>query len=234
MLFHPRAVRRTLTAGAALAAGLTTMGTAHAQITKSGDGYLIRMKFVKGTTAAYTMNSNITVSNGTTMKLSIPFSTKVLDVKGDVGTLLYSVGPTSLNGMVQGKAQTSEVKMDSHGKANGKQLAQMKGVSIQLPEKPLKIGETYSRTMTIPVGQMTVNSTATYKFLGLKTVAGKQAAQFSMKAHGTGAITADATGVTNLAVSDGSLIDTNVTQTFTVKQGAEVITMKGTTIVSRK
>lgn len=206
---------------------------AHAQVTKSGAGYLIRMKFTKGTAASYTMNTTMAMPNGNNAKMNIPFKTQVLDVKGDMATVRYTVGPAMVNGRTQDAAKTIEVKMNNRGKVTGGPATQLQGMAMTLPEKPLKVGDTYSSSVKVGAGPQAMTVNATYTFLGIKTVGGMSAAQFSIKSSGKGAFSTTGTGVMALAVSDGSLVASGLSQSIVIKAGNKTQTINSQVSMTR-
>lgn len=193
---------------------------AGAQITKVGQGYQFRMKFVKGQSLKYLINSEVMLvaapggSKPTPMKITIPTTQTVMEVKNKIATILFSTGPVQMNGQPFGNqgAETQTVQMDSRGKAvGGTKLPQ--GLNTELPAKPIRVGETW--TSTVPFagpmgggggGQLK----STYKFLGLKNVAGKQVAELAVSAASTGIGGPSGSGKMFLIAADGSMFKADI------------------------
>lgn len=203
-------------------------GAATAQITKQGDGYLLRMKYKKGDVVKYTMTTTSTGANIPAMNMKMPMSNKVLSVAKGVAELEYTVGPMTNNGKAMGQAQTMKAKVDSRGKitGGGAQLQQMS--NITLPEKPVKVGASWKGTQTTeagPSGTLTLN--ATYTFVGVKTVSGKQVAEIKVTVSGGNQMMKTSGGGTmRLLTVDGSLYSTAMDQTITLSQGQQGINIK--------
>lgn len=193
---------KVLTAFAAVAC----LGTAaQAQVTKSGSGYLIRMKFTKGSIMRYTSNTTVRFS-GTPKPITVsgPMIVQVTNVQGDVGTLHTTVGPMKMSTGGSQPAQTTDIKENSRGKLmSGAGAAQM---NVVLPEKPVAPGATWTSSTPLPGGMGTVN--AKYKFVGVKSMGGKQVAQISVTMTGAGKTAVSGNGAVYLLASDGSMFAT--------------------------
>lgn len=204
-----------LTATAILAGSVRS----EAQVSPSGGGYLMRMKFVKGASASYTMATTMTMPGAKQPQtMTMPLSMRVVDVKNGIGTVAYKVGPMP----GQQKATEATVKMDSRGNTVGEKNPIISGVSgMELPQKPVKVGETWKVNGTVPsmIGQM--NTQSTYKFRGLKNVSGKQVALIDVTVSGSsGKIRFSGGGQMQLMASDGSLFAVNMTQKVATEQGS--------------
>ncbi|MEA2554016.1 MAG: hypothetical protein QOJ65_2192 [Fimbriimonadaceae bacterium] len=158
---------------------------ASAQVKKAGDGYLLRMKFTKGLALRYGMTSTVkgippsAMAPDGTITLTGPFSTTVQSIKGPNATVAVSIGPMLMNNQqATGKAQTRTATIDSRGKAVDKSDT---GIGLLLPEKPVKIGQSWSGPLPISSGTMTAGGMSiTYRFEGLKKIGGKQLAVVSL------------------------------------------------------
>src|SRR5688572_7694840 len=117
---------RSTKLAALLGLALIVAANGAAQITKSGNGYLFRMKYAKGQTAKYAMDVKASIKNPQTgktqtMDMSMPMVSKVTAVSGGTGTIQATVGP--VKALVDGKPfnlpnnqpKTQTTKMDARG-----------------------------------------------------------------------------------------------------------------------
>lgn len=206
-------------AGAALLLGMAI--GAQAQITKVGSAYKFRMKHTPGKTITQNVSIATSIAMGEkpmVMNIVIPTKMKCTGQKGTVYTVAVTSGPMSMGGKPfnGSKAETTTVKINDRGQmvdGNGP-----KGVNfnnMELPEKPLAVGATWTGKINMPQGQGQVD--AKYKFNGIKIVNGKQVAVIgvSMTMDGMmGKMTGS--GTMNLLVADGQPLNMNVNMAGTV------------------
>jgi hypothetical protein len=231
-----------------LAAALCMLGLigvarmSSAQVTKTGGAYLLRMKFFKGQKLSYLMTSS-----STGVKMEIPFIMNVTDVTGNVATINLTVGPASVNGKramngnTPAKAQVVTIQMDNRGKVVKSSQPGAQGMAgVVLPEKPIRIGETFPVDSTTPMGGMNMKVTGRYRFAGIKNVNGKQAAQLAVMLSGSGTggaamkISTKGSGTTNLDIADGQLRAAAINQEITIIRGANSQTQKNAVQIRRK
>ena len=207
-----------------------------AQITKSGNAYLFRMKYTKGAKYKFVLNSSVPVANKQkAASLSVPYSMTVSDVTGNVGTLAMQVGPSRVGDKVVGPVQNVVVKLDTRGRIVGNNTNPGNISGIVFPDKPVKIGDTFPVNGNAATGAAGMTITGSYKFLGIKTVGGKQVAELAITLSGTGTASSQGSGVSLLDVADGQIITATINQTITVKpQGGKAVTMKNSVVISRK
>jgi hypothetical protein len=222
-----------------VALGLAGAGRgASAQITKQGNAYLFRMKFSKGEKMSYVINSSGSMPGAaagqSAMKMTMPMVMTVKDVQGKIATVQMEMGPMMMNGKAAGQQkQTMEVKLDDRGKPAGNS-GSMQSVSTQLPEKPLKVGESYSTTNNVNVMGQQFAVKATNKFVGTKRVGARNCAIISTSAAGSGAMKTAGTGTALLDMADGSLVSMTMNQKVTVGQGAQAQTITNNVTITRK
>lgn len=161
---------------------------ASAQIKKQANGaYLMRIKYTKGEVIKQAIDTVVTGlppgspgadANGR-QHLQVMTNTKIVSVSNGNATMLVSVQQIVLNG--HATKQTSaprSITMDTRGQPVGGSTTQ--NGATKLPENAVKVGQTWSGPL--PVGNgMSGGGTATYKFLGIKNVDGKQVAVLSLK-----------------------------------------------------
>lgn len=182
---------------------------APAQIVKKGNGYLFRMKFSKGAVIRYTVKSTSPGLGGPKsppMKINFPMVWNVLNVQGGVATIKALVGPVML-GQQQVLAQSqTTVSIDGRGQSVGNTSTGQQ-ITPTLPLNPIRVGASWSATMPIQ-GAAGAQSdlTATYKFVGIKNVGGKQVALLSITTKGA----SRGSGTMQLLVSDGTLFSSHL------------------------
>ncbi len=206
------------------------------QISKSGNGYLFRMKFTKGVISKYQMTATTSLPTGGSMPFSTPFSQKVLSVANGVATVEFTVGPPVVNGQAQGKPTIQTLKLDSKGKIVGGSASQQVS-NITFPDKPVGIGGTWSGEMAGP-GQMGAGGklTATYKLVAVKKVGNLDVAVVSSTVKGGGSgMTITGSGESMLRLSDGSLQSSNIKMTVTMpgQNGGKPMILNSTVTVKR-
>lgn len=217
----------------------TVWASAPAQVVKQGGGYLLRMKYTKGTVTKFAMTTSSVASAGIpAMNMVMPMETKVLSVSGGVGEVQYTVGPVTNNGKAMGQKQVVVTKVDARGKmlsSNG--MAQQLN-NVTFPEKPVKVGGTWSGVQSSQSAMGAMKMNATYTFVGLKSVGGKACAEIKVSVDGGNQmIKTKGTGSVFLLVSDGSLHSTNLTQNMTLdsgQNGTKPMQLKMTVKITRK
>ena len=188
---------------------LVVASSGQAQVAKSGQGYLFRMKHKAGATMKYGVTSTISgmSASGQPVKISLPMNWKVLKVVNGIATIDTVVGPVVMGGSTVGQATKNQIQIDSRGKLTG-QAGTGQQVTPTFPDKPVKVGQSWSAAAPIDLpmqGQQKV--TATYTFKGLKTVAGKQMAELAVKTTGQ----ATGSGSMLILATDGSLYKSSLT-----------------------
>ena len=190
------------TAALAIVGTLAITGAASAQVTKSAAGYLFRMKFVKGAKYSFNMSvgNNAPGMPAATRNMNIPMSMSIVSAEGHSGTVrVDSTNPMS------GKPSSTVIKMDDHGKPVGGNMPMQMNISQAMPDKPLKIGQSYSATnsMNSPLGggQTTVITKVT--FVGIRNEGGREVAVMNIASHASGGMTISSTGTQSIATSDG-------------------------------
>jgi len=165
---------RTLVVAAAVA---VVAGSAHAQVSKQGNKYLFRIKYVKGQTITYGMAMSMNMG-GKSTPMNMNVSQKVVSVDSS-GTATVSVSGVG--------GQPMTMKMDNRGRMVGGPQGMAAGSnSIQLPEKAVAVGESWAGSAAGGQQGMGVNMTATYTLKGFKTVHGKQCAEVAITMKMTG------------------------------------------------
>ena len=217
----------------ALAAGLPGAG---AQVTKQGDAYLFRLKYTKGQKLNYDVVSTVQMPGGQgAMAVTIPMAMLVKDVTGKISTVQIEVGPMMMNGKPGPQPKrTMDVKLDDRGKTVGGGTPGMQGVNTQLPEKPLKIGESFTSTNSMNIAGQPLNVKSVSRFTGVPKMGGRTVAVLATTATASGALQVKGSGTGYIDIADGSLVSMSMNQEMTMKQGAQSQTMKNVVKVTRK
>lgn len=188
-----------------LISALPTVG--RAQITRTGGGYLFRAKWVAGAKYGYVMDmampaSQMTQNKPVSMKMSMNMVVK--SVSGGVATVVVTSESPMVNGKSMGtqKPQPMTFKTDSRNRVVSGQGGQ--NMSSPLPEKPIKVGETWSAN--VPMAGMGGTAKATYTFMGMTSVGGVQAARIKSSIAGQ----ASGSGTMYIAAADGQLLSMNM------------------------
>ena len=204
-MMKSRSISLAVVACAALVPALSS-----AQIKKQPNGaYLMRIKYTKGEVIKLTINTTVSGlppgSQGADasgkQNIVVQTVTKVVSVTNGNATVIADVAQVKINGHVTGQAATPRsITLDTRGRTIGSNAGP--GLATKMPEKPVKVGETW--TGSLPVGSGIGNAgTATYKFLGIKNVDGKQVGVLSL-AIKTAQIKGG-TGTLYLNASDGTM-----------------------------
>jgi hypothetical protein len=210
---------------------LLAAATAPAQVTKSGSGFLLRMKFIKGQTLIYDLTGTVT-QRGRTLNFQVPMVVSVKDVAGGVGTLEQKVGPFKADGRPMGPVRTEVLKRDARGTVLNGSGSSAPGLHVMtFPAAPLKAGGTWSaktKGVVGTAGQMEMDNT--YKIVGLESVSGRQCLRIGVTVKGTGNAALAGGGDVWIAVSDGSMVKSTSKMNVTI--GKETAPMSVT--ITRK
>ncbi|RYG47930.1 hypothetical protein EON79_05955 [bacterium] len=207
-----------MNAKTALALALTaTAAISSAQVTKQGSGYLFRYKFTKGSVykCLATVGQSVGKASPNQLKVNIPFSQKVVSVSGETASLSFSMGPITMNGNpLSQKPVTTTGTMTRLGKLTGAGATSSGSPGLVVfPSGPIKPGATWSAAF--PLGAMGGmgggTATAKYKFVGMKSVNGKQTAELAVTVNATGETKVSGGGRTFVSLADGLMVMSNMT-----------------------
>ncbi len=220
-------------------AAVALSGASLAQITKVGDAYQMRMKFAPGQKLVYSMNSTTSApGQPQPMNLDTEFTMKVNSVKNGVADITYSVGPMKMNGKATGGVNTVNMKMDSRGKVMGQASGGQQPAQMVLPDKPIRVGQTWTSTSSIATMGVPMEITNTYKLNRIVQKGGRSLAEISVTISAKGNISSNGTGTMLLDFADGSLVSATMNQTITIRQGGQqggqAINISNRTVIQRK
>ncbi len=178
---------------------------AYAQVKRTGDSYLLRMKFKVGDTAKYqmTMSGDMMPAG-----INVSMTSVVKKVAGDTADVEYTTTPPA-GAPGGGKPTKTTFKIDNRGKViGGNAQAAQQFNNVQLPEKAVKIGQTWAGNAS---GGMGMNLKTTYKLVGTKLVGGQDCAQIGVTLASTsGQMKISGTGTMFLRMGDCSLQNATV------------------------
>jgi len=217
-------IKRNLLLAAAIA---VLPGLAFSQVSKSGSGYLLRLKFKAGTTQKYTVTthvsglpSNAPGSENGVLILEGPLVQAVKSVAGAVATITANVGPFTLKGTETeaSSAQSATFQMDALGNIVGAQK-QGGGFGVHFPKEIVKIDGTWTAVAALP-GTMggTGSAKTTYRFKGIKTVNKKKLADITL-AMTPFSLVKSGSGEVFVSPVDGSLVSMTLNLTLSNPQG---------------
>lgn len=194
--------------------------SAHAQITKKGDGYLFRIKWTPGQTIKYVMNMSMSGdAMPKPMNMNMSISQKVKKVAGTVAT----IEATTSGVPGQPKPQVQTMTIDNRGRATSGAAA---GSQVAFPEGPVKIGQTWKGSL--PGMQQGMAGDAVYKLLSVKTVGGKPVAEvgLSLNMKQGGAMSMTGSGTMLIFMADGSLSSMTMNTNMSMSQQGKTQKMK--------
>ena len=227
-----RVLTKTFSVGRGLLCGLAVfaVGTASAQIAKTGGGYTFHAKYTKGQSIGYVMKMSgsaqgqqFSVNMPMTQKVSSVTPAGVATVTMSVGSMSMTVGGKPMNTPVPANLQNVSMKVDSKGHVleggNGQQ-----STNVSLPDKAVPMGGTWTAATTTPTGMGTpMKVSATYKLVSIEKIGGFNAAKIKVTMSGKGQMEISGAGWLWLNVTDSSMV--KYTTTLNMKMGTMVMPM---------
>lgn len=223
------------------ALGLTLVGpfiprTADAQISKQGNAYLLRIRYTKGQTINYT----ITTSGGpANMRMQARMT--VRDVRNGVATVESRITMPNMRG--QGgqvpEPMTSTMQVNNRGQVVSGNAGMTAAASPTLPERPVRIGESWTGNVGGGAAGNAGNLSARYTLVGVRRQGNREIAEISMTMTGAMGAGGSANRMTGqgrmiLLTSDGSLLSGNVNFNMSFRgQDNKTQTMKINTQIVR-
>lgn len=185
-------------------AGISSFATA--QVTKAGNGYLLRVKYSKGQSIQYSSTTSIAgmvaeAGKSTVYKVVMPIKMKIDTVVKGIASSTVTVGPATMSGSVIQQVRTLKMQLNTLNKAANSTTAPT--FLAALPPKTVKVGAKWSASApmeTMP-GQQSGRLNAVYTFEGVKTVDKKSVAMISYTISGSAA----GKGMILVLASDGTL-----------------------------
>ncbi len=211
-----------------LMAGLCLVSSsALAQITAKNGLYDFRVKLTSGQKLSY-VNSVVAMGG---IKVDMPISMKVLSVTGGKATVETKTGPGRMNGQAMSEnAVTEKAVIDLKGQPVGAGSTGTGTVFGAAPKKPVKVGATW--TGKAPTGDTGIGMkdiTATYTFVGVKSVKGKQVAEIKVTIKGSGDSSMTGGGIVHLLTSDGFLQSSKLSMALKMAGSTQPMTFTANT-----
>lgn len=203
-------------------AALSLASIGAAQVTSSGGGYDIKVKYAPGKTYNYNLATAIKMSGGPQgtppgQTINISLKQRVLSVKNGIATLQVTT-----TGAPGGSPAPQTVQVNNRGKiVGGKSANNGFNFLSGFPARPLKVGERWTATTPFPMGPMgNGNANVTYVFRGMKNVGGKQAAQIDFSIVMAGRTSMKGSGTAYLGAADGQLVNSTMKGNLTLSPAA--------------
>lgn len=211
-----------------LALPLLLAALAPAQVSQSSGGYLLRMKWAKGDNFKYSVATTTETSTGTKVPLAMEYSIKVDSVVNGVANVTI----TSTSPMIQ---QPSVLKSKMDGRGEVEEKGKTGALRFpRLPEKPVKVGSSWTNEVTTPTGAGTIKVKSTYTFKGVQTVDKISCAIITVSSSSTGDFASTTTGTMYVQVSNGQLFKSDSKSVVTLTQNGKKQTLKTDVTVRRK
>ncbi len=226
---------RTSILAACLASGLfLTLAKTDAQISKTSRGYTMKMKWVKGQSMTYIMNTKMTGTKQQIPDMKMPMKMRVTDVTNGVATIQTAVGPFGKGG----KATETTVKIDSTGRPVGGNNQMMSSFGAAgFPKHPIKIGESWKSSLPVQTPMGSMNVVSVYRFKGVNRIGGKEVADLDVRISGASkGMSLSGGGTMTLFTSDASLARANFNQNISMsgKSSGQGMNMKMNISIVRK
>lgn len=180
------------------------VASANAQVTKSGNGFLFRLKYKAGQTISYNMITEAKFPNSkvSLMKATMPMIVKIQGVKKDSAQAAFTLGPTMLTEVVDlstnpPKTKTREAvkqtkataEIDSRNRISRSKsgaTATIDMFNLTFPERAIKPGMTWDAVASGQVANLgNVSAKTKYRFVGVKTINGISVAELAVELSGT-------------------------------------------------
>lgn len=235
-----RFARGLLLFGSALT-GLSLAVSAQAQIKKIGSTYQFRAQYVKGSTIAFDMSTQVTPFGGpaanSSQLITLPVVMRILDIRKPAkppGTRIAKIqstaGPIKLNGKPFKEKTVETVFVDQLNRLQQDSAQDTPQFTTPLPEKRLKVGESWTSVIdpseSVP---FPMRVKATYKLLKVDQTFSHVSISLEGRGTGTSGISTKGQGTMMLRNRDGTLHSLSMTQTVyaTGSMGAKTtITVK--------
>lgn len=231
-------MKRRWTSAAAVAVALLVLpAIAVSQVTKTKDGYLMRIKWKKGDVFEYSMS---TKSSGLPINFEMQYSLTVLDVKNKIAEVEMTMTSPMIN-----EPTTLTVKMNDRGMADEETAAAMSmgnnQIGLQFPEKALKVGDSWDAEQPLPQSEMEgmqMKMKTTYTFEGLEIVNKVPCAKFTVdtlvEMSGAMVMTVKGNGVIYIENKTGQLYQSSIETTTEIDLDGTPMKVLSTTEIKRK
>lgn len=190
-----------------------------AQITRSGAGYLLRVKYAKGSVIRLTSVNSASGMPGqnSSLKFVMPITLQVLEVKRARSKVRISLGAVKSQNVVLHGPQTVNVWLNNRNMGQSAQSAA--GFAAQLPQGAVRVGQSWRSVAPVATGFGPNGAlAATYTFKGIKGTGGNAVALIGYTLDGM----AKGKGSMTLYVKDGTLASNELQMTMDLNGGTPV------------
>lgn len=217
--------RRFLRATTILLAVLAIPAIGLSQVTKTKDGYLLRMKWQKGDFFEYTGATVINMS-GTAINIPMNHSKKVLDINNGIARVTIS----GTNPLTREPEQVT-VDMNGRGIVDKETAASLSGgnspIGFQLPEKALKAGDSWQIEGPVAMQGFEMLVKTVYTFAGLEIVDKVPCVKITVVMSGDGGtetkMSMEGEGVFYFKNINGQLFRSTIDATLKVGEGENAL-----------
>lgn len=226
-----------MTPRTAIALGLASLTLAtSAQVVQKGNKYAFSYALKKGLVMTYELTTAASApgssKNAKPMTFRVPIKLEVLSIKGEDATVKLTVKDP-----MSGQTNDRVVQMNRHG-VTSKGLSGEGFAVINLPPKPVAVGEKWSSNTPVSVAGMgSMKTTNVTTFKGFSTVSGKKVAVFAVNSSVTGTASMTTTGTLNILMSDGWMLggamDTDATVAMGSSAGSKPMKIKSKATIKR-
>ena len=199
-----------------------------AQIARKGSAYQFRANYSRGMKMRFLFKTVVTPINATANKrqvITFPVSMLVLEVRntkesGKVAKIRSEAGPWLLDNKPYQPKTNVTVHVDTLNRLAGTSDAEIPQFATPLPERPLKIGQSWSSEIdTRGATPMAIKVRATYKLLRVSKSHATIAVSLVGKSADASNVSTRGQGTMLLRMRDGTLHSMSLNQIVTVSNG---------------
>ncbi|MCH8979064.1 MAG: hypothetical protein IH945_07455 [Armatimonadetes bacterium] len=199
----------------------------HAQVRKTQDGYLLRMKWTKGAVYSYDITISTELS-GLSVPLTSVSSTKVLSVSDGVASVEFTM-PNPLTGEVT----TLVLKADGLGFIGDDGASATGGP--KLPKQAVWPGGSWTTETDGIVMGMQVSTTTVYTFERLERVDDVPCVVLSLvTSSSTAGMSANGTGTMYIETRDGHIFKSEINNVFEIDNNGQILKIPNKIVTKRK
>lgn len=206
---------------------LITAMPSHAQITKQGSKYLLRMVWAKGDKFTYGLKMNATMQNGQKMNMTASATAEVLAINNGVADVRITMNANGRPPNVQ------TTKMDKLGQVGDSSIAGSVA-GQRFPEKALKIGESWTVSRDLQNAGVKTTVKTTYTLKSIKKYAGVDCAEVSVSARSEKGFQTSSKGTMLLELKNGQVMHQETVTEVVMNSSTGSQKVNSTTTVDRK
>jgi hypothetical protein len=208
-----------------LIAALAIATTAAAQVTKTKDGFLLRTKWKKGDAYSFAMVTTAEF-NGQKMPMNGEVAMKATAVTNGIADILVT-GNMPPRGPFSATTQADDRGLVS----TDERVAEL---GTRLPEKPVKIGGSWTDTRDLTEAGVEMDVKTTYTLKGLEIVDDVPCVVIAVSIKTSGTANATGTGTTYIETRNGQLFKSEMKMNIVVEGQGAKYDIRSTTTIKRK